>query len=368
MKRLLLLIAAIIAVFGLTAHAESSIGVTINGEVLQMEQPPVIQNGRTLVPVRSVCEAMNLNVVWDGKYQTVKIFDEDTIVKMSIGYYNIDVNEGFRYLDSPPVIVNGTTCVPIRAVLEAFGATLDWDGETQTVVIFAPHLLEDTERPTVTPKPTDKPSQKPDEKADTQPVDTPNSDEDIEDEDVQYTEEGYPFYAQPDEEWGFEGGGRGYCWVCSYAMLISNITGERVTPTEIAEYNINAGYDNGAYISSHYGIASEYGLKFVKALPEDSIYYDYFDSLKRGATYLKAETEEDVINALIEVLDYNPQGVMVRFEGYPHTLVATGYYGDEIYFNDPASLTMENVTFEDTCLSNGFELTDISFVQALREK
>ena len=151
-------------------------------------------------------------------------------------------------------------------------------------------------------------------------------------------------------------------------MLISNIKGEMITPKDIAGYNVAAGYEDGAYIASHYGIASTYGLKLIPALPEDSIYFDYYDSSKRGATYLKFETDEDVINALIEALDNNPKGIMVRFEGYPHTMVATGYYGDEVYFNDPAAMHLENVPFKDTCVGKIFKLTDISFIQAMEEK
>ncbi len=368
MKRLLLLIVAIIAMLGITVYADSDIGVTINGEVLEMEQPPVTQNGRTLVPVRAVCEAMDLNVVWNQDTKEVKIFDEDTLVKMSIGYYNIDVNEGFRYLDSPPVIVNGVTCVPIRAVLEAFGATVDWDGDTRTVVIFAPHMLPENQKPTESPKPTATPKPTPTAKPSQKPTITPDGSQIQNPIKPSFGKKEFYFYAQPDKEWGFENNGRGYCWVCSYAMLISNIKGEMITPSDIAGYNVAAGYEDGAYIASHYGIASTYGLKFIKAIPEDSIYFDYYDSQKRGATYLKVETDEDVINALIEALDNNPKGIMVRFEGYPHTMVATGYYGDQVYFNDPAAEHLENVPFEDTCVGKIFKLTDISFIQAMAKK
>lgn len=378
MKRLLLLIAAITAAGSINAYAaEGDISVTLNGEAIALRQAPVIENGRTLVPVREVCEAMNLTVDWNPKYQEILVSNGEKYVKLEIDYHTIDINGSLEYLEAAPALINDITCMPIRAVVEPFGAMVDWDKDARAVVVRVTN--DDDEQtninsgsvgsnrpsgsggssnsntqtgvttppqeeplPTPTPEPTPPPA----------PVPVPNPDD-------------FAFYAQQDEEWGFEANGRGYCWVCSYAMLITNITDYRITPLEIAAYNLEMGSHSGNYMANHLGLADRYGLEFVPAIDENSQYFDRFDSTHRGATYFRAETEEDVKNALIEALERNPDGIMVRFEGYPHTLIATEYKNGEIYFNDPGAPYMEDVTFEGTCLASRFTLTDLSFVQAL---
>ena len=54
---------------------------------------------------------------------------------MSIGNEQINVNGKTSFIDSSPKIINGTTMVPIRAISELFGAKVDWDNATKTVLI-----------------------------------------------------------------------------------------------------------------------------------------------------------------------------------------------------------------------------------------
>lgn len=336
MKRIVFLAAILFAAVHISAFAEDTINLEYNGTLLESEHPPVIINGRTLVPVRTVCEAMGLDVSWNSENQTIRICDELNLITLQIGNTEIDVNDAISELDSAPEIINGVTCVPIRAVVEPFGASVGWNSETRTVMIDD---AASTPEPQASPMPG-----------------------------AAISAKKISFYSQPDPEWEFESNGRGYCWVCSYAMVISNLTGKRVTPVDVAAFNLDAGGSTGSYMASHFGLADEFGLKFVPALDENSEYFDSFETERRGATYIKAETDDDVRAALIEAIDRNPKGVMVRFEGYPHTIVATGYYDGVVYFNDPAGDTLENVDFARTCLAKSFTLTDLSFIQALELK
>lgn len=356
MKRLFILITAVFAAFQICASAESDISISVNGELITPEQPPVVINERTLVPVRAVCEALGLNVDWKPKYQEIIISRGSDFVKLGIDYHTINVNDSLSYIDTAPTLVNGVTCVPIRYVVEPFGAAVDWNAETRTVVVYE----HSPDEPAATPTPSQKPVQNTDaeNKTDISTAPTPS-----------FSEKAFSFYYQSEDEWAFESNGRGYCWVCSYAMIITNALGEKVTPADIAAYNISkSNGGSGNYMASHFGLVSEYGLEFVPALSENSVYFDSFETSRRGATYIKVETDEEVTAALIEALSGNPHGVMVRFEGYPHTMVATGFLDGEIYFNDPASADMENVTFKDTCLGKRYKLTDLSFIQAVAVK
>lgn len=346
MKKILLTAAVALMIPQTAVFAADDINIRYNGELLESEQQAVVINDRTLVPVRVVCEAMGLDVSWNEEDQTVRICDELNLVTLKIGETKIDINDVEEELDAAPEIINGATCVPLRAVVEPFGADVGWDGKSRTVIVTDENYVQDE---TVTEEMLEQSEQ-------TDSVISSGE------------ESGIYFYSQPDPEWGFESNGRGYCWVCSYAMLLSNLTGTRIIPVEIAAYNLNAGGSSGNYMASHFGLAEKYGAEFIPALDENSAYFESFDTSRRGATYIKAQTDEEVTLALIEALDRNPKGVMVRFEGYPHTMVAVGYKDGVVYFNDPAGLELENVPFEETCLARSFSLSDISFIQALRLK
>ena len=317
----------------LCASAAEDTQIAVNGKALDFEQPPVVQDGTTLVPIRPIAEELGLVLVWVGGEQTATLWNDDTLVRLKIGSDEMVVNDETRQLSMAPAIINDSTYLPVRAVAEAFGAEVAWVGST--VHIFYGEGLEAAAqfKASLSAASAAQPKVKND----------------------------HYFYSQRDGKWGL-GDGSGYCWVCSYAMLISNVKGEAVTPADVAAFNSEGG-GSGAYMRSHGGIVERFGVRFVQALDSASPYFARYDDW-RGATYINASSDADVINALKEALDRNPQGVMVRYEGYPHTMVAVGYEGDTIYYNEPAYTDSEWVTFEETCLKN-YELTDISFIQAI---
>jgi alpha-tubulin suppressor-like RCC1 family protein len=110
------------------------IRVTLNGNLLFLDQPPIIENGRTLVPLRAIFEALGAMVFWDQSTQTVTAYASDTI-KLTIGSDAMFKNNEQIKLDVPAKIIGGKTMVPVRAVAEALGAEVEWDGKTQTVII-----------------------------------------------------------------------------------------------------------------------------------------------------------------------------------------------------------------------------------------
>ncbi len=122
----------------------SSIRVTLNGVQLRFNQPPIIENGRTLVPLRAIFETMGVGVEWNNDSQTVTAVEDDTTIIMQIGNKVINKNGQNITLDVPPKIVGGRTLVPTRAVAEGFGAKVDWDENTRTVTIVT-GVLEDKE-------------------------------------------------------------------------------------------------------------------------------------------------------------------------------------------------------------------------------
>ncbi len=114
----------------------ADITVTVNGETIQFkDQNPVIQNDRTLVPVRGVFEALGARVDWLGEAQKVVINTADKNITLALNSDTYYVNGEAKTLDVPAMLINDRTMIPIRAISESLGCTVDWDGNNHVVVI-----------------------------------------------------------------------------------------------------------------------------------------------------------------------------------------------------------------------------------------
>lgn len=111
------------------------ITVTVNGSPIMFDQPPVLQNDRTLVPLRAIFEALGATVEWNNDTQTVTSTKDGKTIILTIGSNILYVNGTPITLDVPAQLLNGRTLVPVRAVAESFECNVDWNGSTQTVVI-----------------------------------------------------------------------------------------------------------------------------------------------------------------------------------------------------------------------------------------
>lgn len=132
---------ALAAIFVLSAAgavaAADGIKVTVNNEVIDFsaDQPPVIQNGRTLVPFRTVFEKLGSEVSWDDSTKTCKASYGGVDVSMQIDSTVVAVGDKTVVSDVPAQIINGRTMVPLRVFSESIGANVSWNNETKTVSI-----------------------------------------------------------------------------------------------------------------------------------------------------------------------------------------------------------------------------------------
>lgn len=118
-----------------TKKDPDEITVIVNGKKVIFDQKPIISEGRTLVPLRAIFEALKADVQWDEETKTVTSLRGETKISLQIGSNNMYVNDAAKVLDVPAQIVNSRTLVPVRAISEAFGAKVEWSGETKTVTI-----------------------------------------------------------------------------------------------------------------------------------------------------------------------------------------------------------------------------------------
>jgi hypothetical protein len=118
-----------------STSAASSIKVYINGEQKFFPQAPVIENGRTLVPLRGIFEGLGAVVKWDNGTRSITATKEKTNIYLKIGSKDAKVNGKIVKIDVPAKIINGSTMVPIRFVSESLGAEVSWDAKSNVINI-----------------------------------------------------------------------------------------------------------------------------------------------------------------------------------------------------------------------------------------
>jgi len=112
--------------------------IRIDGEFIYIsadDQPPIIVDGRTLVPLRAVMEALGFGVYWDGKVQGALLLRDSDEILVQIDNINMSVNGSPFILDVTPRVINDRTMVPVRAISEATGMAVNWDGDNLIVDI-----------------------------------------------------------------------------------------------------------------------------------------------------------------------------------------------------------------------------------------
>ncbi len=102
------------------------------------DQKPVVVDGRTLVPARGVFEQLGYTVDWDDEASTALVSDGYTTVKIPINSTIIYKNDSPITLDVPAQLIGGRTMLPLRAVSEALNLQVEWVERTNTVIIHLP--------------------------------------------------------------------------------------------------------------------------------------------------------------------------------------------------------------------------------------
>ncbi len=113
----------------------SDVRVMVNGRPLAMDVPPLVVEGRVLVPLRAVAEALGARVAWDEPTGRIWLRSGDVLVALGAGERVATINGRSVPLAVPPVVRAGRTLVPLRFVGEALGASVGWSPVERTVSV-----------------------------------------------------------------------------------------------------------------------------------------------------------------------------------------------------------------------------------------
>lgn len=127
----------------LSMAASDDIKIIVNGEQIKMDVKPFIRNGRTFVPIRFVSEALDGEVDWDSVTKKIVIKKAGKEINIWIGLVKSVIGSIVKNdLDESPILKDGRTFVPLRFVAENLDCTVDWNSSTRTVIIKAKDYVE----------------------------------------------------------------------------------------------------------------------------------------------------------------------------------------------------------------------------------
>lgn len=116
-------------------YNEGIIKVFVRGNRIRFEQNPVIENNRTLVSMRAIFEALGATVTWNGENSTVTAVRGETKIILTIGSKIMSIGKITKEMDTYAKIIENRTFVPLRAISEAFNNNVGWNGNNRTVTI-----------------------------------------------------------------------------------------------------------------------------------------------------------------------------------------------------------------------------------------
>jgi hypothetical protein len=113
---------------------------TVNGISKELDFPPVVKNGRTLVPIRAIVEALGGTVGWDETTRKATVILGRATIELWIGKNAAAMNGVSTRIDATnakvvPEIISGRTMLPLRFVSEGLGCSVVWADATKTITV-----------------------------------------------------------------------------------------------------------------------------------------------------------------------------------------------------------------------------------------
>jgi hypothetical protein len=132
-------------------YEDSNVKVFINNQQLSFNQNPVVSGGRILVPLRGIFEPLGASVQWDNDTRTIAATKGNKAVSLTIGS-NVAYLNGVKInLDAPPDIVNGSTMVPIRFVSESLETSVGYDAIQNQITLTPSSAVNNTDQNNTAP-------------------------------------------------------------------------------------------------------------------------------------------------------------------------------------------------------------------------
>jgi len=117
---------------------EKKILVFVDGSIVEFDAQPIVQDGRTLVPFRTIAEVLGAEVSWESTSRTIIATHHGSKIILQIGNNIAWLNGNPVLLDVSPALMAGRTLIPLRFFSESLEADVQWDGTSRTIKIISP--------------------------------------------------------------------------------------------------------------------------------------------------------------------------------------------------------------------------------------
>ena len=138
-KKFKIAILILAAVFMTGFKAQNDVKIYVNNKIVKSDQPPLIFENRTFVPVRVIAEDIGAKVEYHREDLTVTIEKDHTSILIAIGDDKAGFSDGIKAgpvpIDAPAFIKNNRTYLPLRAISELFDMNVNWDAKKRAVYI-----------------------------------------------------------------------------------------------------------------------------------------------------------------------------------------------------------------------------------------
>lgn len=125
------------------ATAMDFVDVNLNGVVLAFDKRPFVQEGRTMMPLRTLANALGAEASWDSEHEIITLHHDGDVIYLKIGVKAYTLNGNATAIDTAPILHEGQTMVPLRIVAETLGCEVSWQEEENTVLLTKEGLVVD---------------------------------------------------------------------------------------------------------------------------------------------------------------------------------------------------------------------------------
>lgn len=112
--------------------------VMLDGKEIKTSENSFLENGRVLIPMRSIFQELGATVHWEAASSTITATTNSDTVRLKVGSKQATINGRSTVLDVAPKVYQGVTFVPTRFVSEALGIHVKWDNSKRTVFLTTP--------------------------------------------------------------------------------------------------------------------------------------------------------------------------------------------------------------------------------------
>lgn len=118
-----------------TAYAGTIPKINLNGNKILLQDSPFIENGTTYIPLRALADNMGISVDWDSATNTATLKSGATTITQTIGSKTATVNGQPVNLPAEALIRDGVTYIPVRFAAEALGGEITYNTDANSVNI-----------------------------------------------------------------------------------------------------------------------------------------------------------------------------------------------------------------------------------------